>query len=76
MSLFQKHYLHYIYTDIHRVYYIKTLAPHSNILTETLKEKFLVAQMVKILPAMWESWVQSLGRSPGEGNGYQLSILA
>ena len=36
---------------------------------------FLIAQLVKNLPAMWESWVQSLGwlgRSPGEGNGYPL----
>ena len=37
----------------------------------------LVARMVKNLPAMWETWVQSLGweDSPGEGNGYS-SILA
>ena len=33
----------------------------------------LVAQMVKNLPEMQESWLQSgLGRSPGEGNGYPL----
>ena len=34
----------------------------------------LVAQMVKRLPTMRETWVQSLGlgRSPGEGNGNQL----
>ena len=34
----------------------------------------LVAQMVKNLPAMWETWVQSLGweGSPGEGNGNPL----
>ena len=34
----------------------------------------LVAQMVKCLPAMWETWVRSLGRedSPGEGNGNPL----
>ena len=33
-----------------------------------------VAQMVKNLPAMQETWVQSLGReySPGEGNGNPL----
>ena len=32
----------------------------------------LVAQLVKNLPAMQETWVQSLGwgRSPGEGKGY------
>ena len=31
----------------------------------------LVAQMVKHLPAIQETWVQSLGQedSPGEGNG-------
>ena len=34
----------------------------------------LVAQLVKRLPAVWETWVQSpgLGRSPGEGNGNPL----
>ena len=40
----------------------------------------LVAQLVKHLPAMWETWVPSLGwedpleegRSPGEGNSYSL----
>ena len=34
----------------------------------------LVAQRLKRLPAMWETWVQSLGRedSPGEGNGNPL----
>ena len=38
----------------------------------------LVAQLVKNAPAMWETWVRSLGsipglgRSPGEGNGYPL----
>ena len=34
----------------------------------------LVAQLVKNLPAMWETWVQfpGLGRSPGEGKGYPL----
>ena len=38
----------------------------------------LVAQMVKNLPAMWETWVRDLGsipglgRSPGEGNGNPL----
>ena len=31
----------------------------------------LMAQTVKNLPAMWETWVQSLGweDSPGDGNG-------
>ena len=34
----------------------------------------LVAQLVKNLPAMWETWVQSLGWEdpPGEGKGYPL----
>ena len=35
----------------------------------------LVAQLVKNLPAMWETWVgkiPGLGRSPGEGKGYPL----
>ena len=32
----------------------------------------LVAQMVKNLPAMQETWVRSQGRSPGEGNGKPL----
>ena len=34
----------------------------------------LVAQLVKNPPAMWKTWVQSLGweDSPGEGKGYPL----
>ena len=34
----------------------------------------LVAQLVKNLPSVWETWVWPLGwgRSPGEGNGYPL----
>ena len=34
----------------------------------------LVAQLVKNLPVMWETWVQSLGqgRYPGKGKGYPL----
>ena len=32
----------------------------------------LVSQLVKNLPAMQETWVSSLGRSPGEGKGYPL----
>ena len=37
----------------------------------------LVAQTVKNLPAMWESWVRSLGRFPGGGHGhpFQYSCL-
>ena len=39
---------------------------------------FLVAQMVKNLPAMWETWVQSLGweDSLEEGMTTHSSILA
>ena len=35
---------------------------------------FPVAQLVKNLPAMWETWVQSLGveESSGEGKVYPL----
>ena len=33
---------------------------------------FFVAQLVKNQPAMQETWVRSLGRSPGEGKGYPL----
>ena len=40
---------------------------------------FLVAQMVKKLPAVWKTWgsIPELGRSPGEGNGnlFQYSCL-
>ena len=32
----------------------------------------LVAQLVKNLPAIWETWVRSPGRSPGEENGNAL----
>ena len=34
----------------------------------------LLAQLVKNPPAMWETWVRSLGweDSPGEGKGYPL----
>ena len=42
--------------------------------TEMRKRTSPVAQMVKNLPEMWETWVQSLGwgRSPAEGNGNPL----
>ena len=38
----------------------------------------LVAQMVKNLPAMWETWVQSLGQEDPleEGMGIHSGILA
>ena len=43
------------------------------VITKYLKAS-LVAQTVENLPAMWETYVQSLGggRSPGEGNGNPL----
>ena len=31
-----------------------------------------MAQLVNNTPAMWETWVWPLGRSPGEGKGYPL----
>ena len=35
---------------------------------------FLMTQLVKNMPAMWKTWVRSLGweDSPGEGKGYPL----
>ena len=42
------------------------------------KEASLVAQMVKNLPAMWKTWVQSLGWEDAleKGMATHLSILA
>ena len=39
-----------------------------------LLKAFLIEQLVKNQPAMWETWVQflGLGRFPGEGKGYPL----
>ena len=53
------------------------LHPHLTYIPETYHSAFLaslVAQTVKRLPAMWETWIQSLGREylPGEGNGNPL----
>ena len=44
----------------------------------TLKRASLVAQMVTNLPAMWETWVQSLGwKDPlEEGRETHSSVLA
>jgi len=39
-------------------------------MTLTLLRASLVAQLVKNSPAMRETWIQSLGRSPGEGESY------
>ena len=36
---------------------------------------FPVAQMVKHLPAIWETWVQSLGWEEGNGNPLQYPCL-
>ena len=43
----------------------------------TRKRASLVAQMVKNLPAMQETWIQSLAwrAPPGEGNGYPLQYF-
>ena len=51
----------------------KVLSLLFNMLSRFVKI-FPVAQMVKNLPAMQETWVQSLGQEdpPGEGNGYPL----
>ena len=45
---------------------------------EAYEEASLVAQMVKNLPAMWETWVQSLGQedTPEKGMATHSSILA
>ena len=45
---------------------------------EAYEEASLVAQMVKNLPAMWETWVQSLGQEdiPEKGMATHSSILA
>ena len=47
--------------------------------TLSLWKGFPVAQMVKNLPAMWETWVSSLGREDslwgGHGNPFQYSCL-
>ena len=50
---------------------------HLFIIAYILYKTSLVAQTVKRLPTMQETWVQSLGRSPGEGNGnpFQYSCL-
>ena len=46
----------------------------SPLLCQFLPWASLEAQSVKHLPAMWETWVRSLGRkdTPGEGNGNPL----
>ena len=47
---------------------------HENGLSFTGLRTSLVAQLVKNLPAMWETWVRAPGRddSPGKGNGNPL----
>ena len=52
---------------------LPALSPASRVTSQT-RSGLLVAQRVKNLPAMRETWVRSLGsrRSPGEGNGYPL----
>ena len=40
-------------------------------------QAFLVSQLVKDLPAMWETWILSLGWEdfPGEGKGYPIQYF-
>ena len=63
---------HLLYTDalilaLHFCYWIEE---------DLLRVAYLVVQMVKNLPAMRETWVQSLGQedSPREGNGNPLQF--
>ena len=63
---------HLLYTDalilaLHFCYWIEE---------DLLRVAYLVVQMVKNLPAMQETWVQSLGQedSPREGNGNPLQF--
>ena len=61
-----------MYIHTHMLY---TLTYVVSILYVYIMYIFLVAQMVKNLPAMYEihpGSVPGLGRSPGEGNGYPL----
>ena len=46
--------------------------PRVELLDHMTVLSFLGGSVVKKLPAMQESWVQSLGRSPVEWNGYPL----
>ena len=55
----------------HIVLYFYTIA-NKFIPVCTLKGASLVAQMVTNLPAMWETWVQSLGWKDGGGHGKPL----
>ena len=41
-------------------------------MSQPVVQASLVAQLVKNQPEVRETWVPSLGRSPGEGNGYPL----
>ena len=59
----------------HRNFFLAVIPPNSHIgcLLSVLGVS-LIVQLVKNLPAMWETQVRSLGlgRSPGERNGYPL----
>ena len=47
----------------HDITYMCNLKKHKNeLIYESERRTFLVAQTVKRLPTMWETWVQSLGR--------------
>ena len=52
--------------------YFSTLLLYTSLLFSLVYTAFLVAQMVKNLPAMQETHVPSLERSPGEGSGSPL----
>ena len=60
----------------HRINALRSL--NKNLHVDGFVTNPTMAQLVKNPPAMWETWVRSmgsvpgLGRSPGEGNGYPL----
>ena len=57
-------------------YRSKSYIGHKNYHLKIGKWAFLVAQMVKNPPAVWETWVPSLGREGGgHGNPLQYSCL-
>ena len=74
-------YMYYIYIHIYMyIKYIYIHVPYMYMYIYVLRLLWvsLVAQTVKNLPAMWESWVWSLGweDSPEEGTATHSSILA
>ena len=72
---------------VYNLIWLETCVPHQDnkyinndklLNGQSKKGASMVADLVKNLPTMWETWVQSLGWEdpPGEGNGYHSSILA